>query len=106
MLSPDPTNYIVRREVAEFALKHKLPTIGGNRQMAAAGALMSYGLDYGDQLRQVAAFIDKIFKGATPADLPVEQPRKFDFVINLKTARLLGLTLSQSLLQRADDKIE
>ena len=106
LLSPNPTNYIVRRELAEFALKHRLPTIGGNREMAEAGALMSYGLDYGDQLRQVAVFIDKIFKGANPADLPVEQPRKFDLVINLKTAKLLGLSFSQSLLQRADEVIQ
>jgi putative tryptophan/tyrosine transport system substrate-binding protein len=106
LLSPNPTNYIVRQELAEFALQHGLPTIGGSREMAAAGILMSYGLDYGDQLRKVAAFVDKILKGAKPADLPVEQPTKFDLVINVKTAKLLGLEVPSSLLARADEVIE
>jgi putative tryptophan/tyrosine transport system substrate-binding protein len=106
LLSPNPTNYIVRKELAEFALKQRLPTIGGTKEMAAAGVLMSYGLDYGDQLRKIAAFIDRILKGANPGDLPVEQPTKFDLVLNLKTAKLLGLSFSQLLLQRADEKIE
>jgi ABC-type uncharacterized transport system substrate-binding protein len=106
LLSPNPTNYIARQELAEFALKQSLPAIGGTREMATAGILMSYGLDYGDQLRKVAVFVDKILRGALPAGLPVEQPTKFDLVINLKTAKALGITIPQPLLLRADELIQ
>jgi putative ABC transport system substrate-binding protein len=105
LLSPNPTNYVVRRELAAFALKQRLPTIGGSRVMATAGALMSYGADLGDHYRKVAEFVDKILKGANPADLPVEQPTKFEFVINRNTARSLGLSIPSALLQQADDTI-
>jgi ABC-type uncharacterized transport system substrate-binding protein len=101
-----PNGKIYVEELAEFALKQSLPAIGGTREMAAAGILMSYGLDYGDQLRKVAVFVDKILRGALPADLPVEQPTKFDLVINLKTAKALAITIPQPLLLRADEVIQ
>jgi putative ABC transport system substrate-binding protein len=106
LLGPNPTNFIVRKELAEFAVKHRLPTIGGPRETAAAGALMSYGSDTSDLFRKAAVFVDKILKGAKPADLPVEQPTKFEFVINLKTAKALGLSIPPSLVGRADEVIQ
>jgi putative ABC transport system substrate-binding protein len=95
-----------RLGIMEFALMHKLPTFSGDREMARAGALMTLGPDLQAQRRQAAVLIDKILKGAKPADLPVEQPTKFELVINLKTAKALGLTIPPSLLQRADQVIE
>ncbi len=92
--------------LAELALKHRLPTIFGVRANVEAGGLMSYGPDYQDLSRRAAIYIDKILKGAKPADLPVQQPTKFELVINLKTAKVLGLAVPQSLLQRADEVIE
>jgi putative ABC transport system substrate-binding protein len=106
LLSPNPTNYIVRKELADLAIKQKLPTIGGSREMAVAGILMSYGADYTDQLRKVAGFVDRILRGENAADLPVEQPTKFDLVINLATAKVLGLAIPQSLRQQATDAIQ
>ena len=93
-------------EVVELALKQRLPTISGFVAMTRRGGLLSYGADTIAMSRHAAIFVDKILKGAKPADLPVEQPTKFDLVINLKTAKALGLTIPQSLLQRADHVIE
>ena len=95
-----------RRRLAELAVKHRLPTVVGVREYVEAGCLASYGTDYPDLFRRAATFVDKILKGAKPGDLPVEQPTKFELVINLKTAKALGLTISPSLLQRADQVIE
>jgi putative ABC transport system substrate-binding protein len=95
-----------RRRVAELAVKHRLPTVVGVREYVEAGCLASYGTDYPDLFRRAATFVDKILKGAKPADLPVEQPTKFELVINLKTAKALSLTIPPSLLQRADQVIE
>jgi len=89
-----------------LAAKHRLPTMWGLRQFVEAGGLMSYAVNFYDQIRQTAVYVDKILKGAKPGDLPVEQPTKFELVINLKTAKTLGLTIPPSLLVRADQVIE
>src|SRR5206468_3476921 len=94
------------RYVAETALKWRLPTMYGLSAYVEAGGLVSYGPDINDMWRRAAVFVDKILKGATPADLPIEQPTKFELVINLKTAKALGLTISPSLLGRADEVIQ
>ena len=90
---------------AEAALRHRLPSIGPNRS-AEAGYLMSYGPDIADIFRLAADYVDKILRGAKQADLPVEQPTKFELVVNLKTAKALGLTIPFSILARADEVIE
>jgi putative tryptophan/tyrosine transport system substrate-binding protein len=95
-----------RRQVVELAAKHRLPMMYNSREFIDAGGLMTYGVSYPDLYRRAATFVDKIFKGATPADLPVEQPTKFELVINLKTAKALGLTMSDKLLVAADEVIE
>ena len=85
-----------------LAAKAKLPVVYGQREHVEAGGLMSYGANFAERFRRAAAYVDKIFKGAKPADLPIEQPAKFELVINLKTAKALGLTIPQSVLLRAD----
>ena len=90
----------------QLALEHRLPGIYWVRDFVEAGGLMAYGTSLGELGRRAAYFVDKLFKGARPADLPVEEPRKFEFVINLKTAKALGLTIPPSLLARADQVIE
>jgi len=95
-----------RRRIADLAVGHRLPMIVGSREYAEAGGLLSYGTDYPDLFRRAAAYVDKILKGAKPADLPIEQPTKFELVINLKTAKALGLTIPRALLLRADDVIQ
>ena len=94
------------RPLAELALKHRLLTMFGNRDNAVAGGLMSYAPNYVELYRRAAVYIDKILKGAKPADLPVEQPTKFELVINRKTAKALGLTIPQTLLLQANAVIE
>ena len=95
-----------RTRIVEFAAKRRLPTMYPYREMVKAGGLMSYSPSYPDLFRRAATFVDKILKGAKPGDLPVEQPTKFEFIINLKTAKALGLTMPQSLLQRANEIIQ
>ena len=91
-----------RTRIAEFAMKHGLPSIGAWREFAEAGGLMVYGVSVPDIFRRAVEYMDKIFKGAKPADLPVELPTKFELVVNLKTAKALGLTIPPSVLVRAD----
>jgi putative ABC transport system substrate-binding protein len=95
-----------RAQLLDLAAKSHLPAIFWRREFVDAGGLMSYGASYLDQYRRAADYVDKVLKGAKPADLPVQQPTKFDLVINLKTAKTLGLTISPSLLARADQVIE
>jgi len=95
-----------RSKIAELALKNRLPTSFAHREHVDAGGLMSYGPNFEAMWRHAAVYVDKILKGAKPADLPVEQPTKFELVINLKTAKALGLTIPQTLLLRADQVIQ
>jgi putative ABC transport system substrate-binding protein len=95
-----------RKLIMELAARHRLPAIYPFRYFAAEGALVSYGVDRDDSYRRVAAYVDRILRGAKPADLPVEAPTKFELVINLKTAKALGLEIPPSLLARADEVIE
>jgi putative ABC transport system substrate-binding protein len=95
-----------RQRIADLALTHRLPSVVGSKEWAEAGGLISYGADFPDLFRRAAVFVDKILKGAKPADLPMEQPSKFELVINLKTAKALGLTIPPSLLGRADEVIQ
>ena len=103
---PSPVINANRQQILEFAAKNRLPAMYAGSEFVEAGGLMSYGPNYTDQFRRAAVFVDKILKGAKPADLPVEQPTKFELIINLKTAKALGLTIPPSLLQRADQVIE
>ncbi len=106
VLIREPLFFQNRRRIAELALAHRLPYIGAVREVPEAGGLMSYGLDMTSQFRRAATYVDKILKGAKPDDLPVEQPTKFELVINKKTARALGLTIPPELLVQADKVIE
>ena len=94
------------KETAAFALRHRLPTMTLMGSVGQVGQLIAYGANFGEQVHRVASYVDRILKGAKPGDLPVEQPTKFELVINLQTARALGLTIPPSLLQRADQVIE
>jgi putative ABC transport system substrate-binding protein len=91
-----------RKRIVGLALKNRLPSTYDNREAVDAGGLMYYGADLADSYRLVATYVDKILKGAKPADLPVEQPKKFELVINLKTAKQIGVAIPQSVLYRAD----
>jgi len=101
-----PLTYLLREEIADAALKHQLPAMTNASQYAQAGLLMSYGPNVEDLYRHAATYVDKILRGASPADLPVEQPTKFELVLNLKTAKALGLTFPQALLATADEVIQ
>jgi ABC-type uncharacterized transport system substrate-binding protein len=107
IVSSSPLFYLHRTRLVEFAAKHRLPTVYHQSEfVVASGGLMSYGPDFRDLFRRSATYVDKILKGARPGDLPVEQPTKFELVINRRTANALGLTFPQSLLLRADRVIE
>jgi putative tryptophan/tyrosine transport system substrate-binding protein len=95
-----------RHDIAEFALRRRLPSVATMREMAEAGSLLAYVPDYLDMFRRAPSYVDRIFKGAKPGDLPVEQGDRWSLVINLKTAKALGLTIPPSLLLRADQVID
>jgi putative ABC transport system substrate-binding protein len=95
-----------RSRVTKLAIESALPTMFGHRQEAEAGGLMAYGTDVADLFRRAATYVDKILKGANPAEMPIEQPTKFDFVVNIETAKTLGITFPQSILLRATKVIE
>lgn len=103
---PDPLTFTARTQVVALAAKHRLPAVYWQREYADGGGLISYGSNVADQFRRAASYVDRILKGAKPGDLPVEQAAKFELVVNLKTAKSLGLTIPQSLLLRADDVIQ
>ena len=95
-----------RKLILEHAAKHRIPLVAGRDELARDGALLSYAPNYTAMFARAAVYVDKILKGASPADLPVEQPTQYELVINLKTAKSLGLTIPQSLLRRADEVIQ
>ena len=101
-----PLIFRARKEIAQLALKNRLPTSFAFREYVDAGGLVAYGANFSNMFRRVAEYTDKILKGAKPGDLPIEQPTKFELVINLRTAKAFGLTIPSSLLQRADQVIE
>jgi putative ABC transport system substrate-binding protein len=106
VLLPDPALVTHRVRIAELAQKTRLPTVFQRRENVEAGGLLSYGSNLTDQLRYAALFVDRILKGARPAELPIEQPTRFILAVNLKTAKVLGLDLPPTLLARADEVIE
>lgn len=106
MINSDGLTFQARSIIAKSAIERRLPLSAYSRETLEAGALMSYGPDYSELCRRAAVFVDKILKGAKPSELPVEQPTKFEFVINMKTAKALGISIPQSLLLRADQVIE
>jgi len=106
MQMEDPLFVTHHRQLAELAIRSRLPAIAGQREYVDAGGLVSYGTNIPDLYRRAATYVDKILKGAKPADLPIEQATKYELVINLKTAKALGLTMPPSLLARADEVIQ
>jgi putative ABC transport system substrate-binding protein len=106
VVAQDPLLFSARSQLALQAATHRLPTMYGNREYVEAGGLMSYGPNIADQWRHAATYVDKILKGTKPGDIPIEQPTKFELVINLRTAKALGLTIPPLLLTRADHVIE
>jgi putative ABC transport system substrate-binding protein len=103
---PDPLTFSNEAAITGFALKNRIPVLYGAMEFVQAGGLMSYGPSYPEMFRMGANYVDRILKGAKPGDLPIEQPTRFEFVLNLKTAKALGLTIPQSVLLRADRVIE
>ena len=103
---PSPMFFGERRRLADLAVKHRLPTVSGSPEYAEAGGLIAYGADLADGFRKAAAYVDKILKGARPGDLPIDQATKLRLVVNLKTAKALGLAIPSSVLARADEIIQ
>jgi len=102
----DPVFTLHRKRIADLGAKRRLPVVSGTREFAEAGGLMAYGPNYPDMYRRAATFVDKILKGTKPADLPVEQPTRFELVVNMKTAKALGLTFPPSVMIRVDHAIQ
>ena len=103
---PSPIIHVHREAIAALAVRYRLPTAYAFRFYTASGGLLSYGIDPTDQARQAAGYVDRILKGEQPGDLPIQQPTKFDLVINMKTAKALGLTVSNQLQLLANEVIE
>ncbi len=106
LVLPDPLTVSIRRQIADLAIRRRLPTISGYRDFVESGGLMSYGADHQQMYQRAAEYVDRIVKGARPAELPIEQPTKFELAINLKTAKAIGLSVPASALARADHVIE
>ena len=106
IVSADPVFTAAHKRIVELTAKHSLPAVYPDRSFVNTGGLVSYGTDLPSVFRRSADYVDKILRGAKPEDLPIEQPTKFELVINLKTAKALGLTIPPSLLARADQVIE
>jgi putative ABC transport system substrate-binding protein len=106
MILPDPQHLIARKRIAELAARHRLPAIYANRDYAEAGGLMSYGPDTSELYHRAAVYVDRILRGARPADLPVEQPTRFELVVNLRAARAVNLAVPSAVLLRADRVIQ
>ena len=105
VVSPTPKLFEARGQIVAHAAKSRLPTVYAWRDAVEAGGLVSYATNFPEMYRRAAIYVDKILKGAKPADLPIEQPTRFELVINLKAAKALGLSIPESLLQRADEVI-
>ncbi len=103
LVVPGPMLFDPRRRPAQLAIKHRLPTVHGPREFAEAGGLVACGAKLSDLFRRAAGYVDRIVKGARPADLPIEQPTRFELIANLGTARTLGLTVPRAALARADE---
>ena len=101
----DPVFTAQRKQIADLSAKHRFPTVSGTREYTEVGGLMAYGPSFPDMYRRAAYYVDRILKGTKPADLPVEQPMKFELIINLKTAKQIGLTIPPNVLARADKVI-
>jgi ABC-type uncharacterized transport system substrate-binding protein len=106
LVFPDPVTHAYRKQIAEFAAKRRLPCMFGRKEPVEDGGLISYGPKLEEVYRRIPVHVDKILKGAKPADLPVEQPTKFEFIINLKAAKQIGLTIPPNVLVRADKVIK
>jgi putative ABC transport system substrate-binding protein len=106
LITNSATNLLARRQICTLAAQRGMPTVSTERAFVDAGCLMSYGEDQLDMFRRTASYVDRILKGAKPADLPVEQPIRFQLVLNLKTAKAIGLDIPPTLLARADEVIE
>ena len=106
MVLPSPVTESNRDVIAAMAIRHGLPVVSPYRSVVVAGGLVSYGSDLNEQFRQAAGYVNRILRGEKPADLPVQLPTRLELVINLKTAKAIGLTIPESLLLRADEVIE
>jgi putative ABC transport system substrate-binding protein len=106
VVAQSPLTFDERTKIVELALKHRIPAVYGASEFVDAGGLVSFAANYSDLYRHAAVYVDKILKGARPGDLPIEQPSKFELVINRKTASALGIKIPQSVLLRADRVIE